>query len=78
VRFFGRLTQEVGSDLELGGETSMSVAELRQSLAAQYPRAASVLKNERSRVCLRNEFVSDEHRLYPHDEVEILAPVSGG
>ncbi len=78
VHFYGRLTQEIGSELELGGETSILVAELRRRLAAQYPGAASVLNNERSRVCVRNEFVSDEHRLDPQDEVEILAPVSGG
>lgn len=78
VRFYGRLAQEIGSDLELGDETPITVAELRRRLAAQYPSAAYVLNNERSRVYVRNEFVPDEHRLDAQDEVEILAPVSGG
>ena len=78
VRLYGRLAQDISPDLELDADTSTSVAELRQRLAAQYPAAASVLNNERSRVCVRNEFVPDEHWLDAGDEVEILAPVSGG
>jgi molybdopterin converting factor small subunit len=78
VTFYGKLAAMLGQELELAVEAPCTVAGLRSRIAASHPEAAQVLEDRRVRACIGNSLVADDHRLAPADEVEFLAPVSGG
>jgi molybdopterin converting factor small subunit len=78
VRFYGRLGDRLGQEVEVdlppGAET---VIDLRELLAAMYPLASSDLR-QRSRACIADAFVLDDHRLGGTETVEFMPPLSGG
>jgi molybdopterin converting factor subunit 1 len=77
VRFFARARDLAGAEsatCEL--PPGATIAELRQHLAASYPRLASLL--ERSALAVADEFTANDHILTPGVEVALLPPVSGG
>ena len=76
VRFYGRLADAIGPEIELPGASGCSVADLRERLAASHAAAAGAL--ERSRALIGGSFVSDERKLADAELVEFLPPVSGG
>lgn len=78
VTFYGRLASSLGRQLELTIETPCTVAGLRRQLVAAHPEAAQLLGDRRVRTYVRDALVMDDHPLRPSDEVEFLAPVSGG
>jgi molybdopterin converting factor small subunit len=76
VRFYGRLADAIGSEVELAGAGGRSVGEVRKRLAESHVGAAAAI--ERSRALIADSFVSDEHRVGECDSLEFLPPVSGG
>jgi molybdopterin converting factor small subunit len=78
VTFYGKLAEMIGRELDFAIETPCPVARLRGAIAHAYPDAASALADGRVRACVGSSLVGDDHPLAATDEVEFLAPVSGG
>lgn len=78
VFFYGKLAGAIGPRLDVSIETPCSVAGLRRQLVASYPAIAEALQDRRVKAFVGEAFVADHYQLGPHDEVEFLAPVSGG
>jgi molybdopterin converting factor subunit 1 len=77
VRLFARAKDLAGADVvRLELPDGATVGELRQRLAADYPRLAALL--ERSALAVQDEFAEDELTLPRGAEVALLPPVSGG
>jgi molybdopterin converting factor small subunit len=76
--FYGRLAESIAPELEVDALPGGSVAELRKRLIARYPEAAQPLRNRRSRACVGDTLVHEDHVLGATDTVEFLPPVSGG
>lgn len=77
IRFFGRLADALGGEVELPVAGSCTLAELRDRLASDYPQAARAL-DSRTRACIADRFVTDDHVVRPGESVEFIPPVSGG
>lgn len=77
VIFYGRLADLFGKEVEWDAAVG-SIAELRRALVGRCPESAAVLTDGRSRACVAGQFVPDSHVLEGSEEVEFLAPVSGG
>lgn len=78
VFFYGKLADAIGPQLDVSIETPCSVAGLRRQLVASHPAIAEALQDRRVKALVGEAFVADDHTLGPQDEVEFLAPVSGG
>lgn len=78
VLFYGKLRDAFGDELEVPFSAPCTVARLRRQLVAKYPNASEALRDKRVRAFVGSTLVSDAHPLTPGDEVEFLAPVSGG
>lgn len=78
ITFYGRLADVLGRELDLAVEEPCTIARLKHHIADAFPRAASLLEDQRVRACLMDELVPDDHRVGTGDAVEFLAPVSGG
>jgi molybdopterin converting factor small subunit len=78
VIFYGRLASMLGRELDLAVDEPCTVGELRERIMDSFPAAAQMLEDKRVRACVGGELVSDDHRVGAADEVEFLAPVSGG
>lgn len=78
VLFFGRLAEAIAPELEVEVSPGRSIAQLRQDLSTRYPHAATVLASQRSRACVGDALVGDEHVVRADDTIEFLPPVSGG
>lgn len=78
VLFHGKLSDSFGPAVEVPSRAPCTVAELRRQLVAGNPDAAAALQDKRVRAFVGDTLVGDTHPLAPDDEVEFLAPVSGG
>jgi len=78
VLFYGRLAEAIGPELEVVVSPGSSVADVRETLAAQHPDAAAVLRHKRSLSFVGDRLVRDDYRLVATDTIEFLPPVSGG
>lgn len=78
VFFYGRLASAIGPQLDVTVESPCSVGSLRRHLVATYPDVAEALRDNRVKALVGETLVGDDHALAVHDEVEFLAPVSGG
>ena len=78
VTFYGKLASLLGRELELDCETPCTVAGLRDAISHTFPDAAGPLDDRRVRACVASRLVADDYPLRAADEVEFLAPVSGG
>lgn len=78
VFFYGKLADTVGKEVQLPADGPSSVGGLKRRLAADYPEMASALQDGRVKAIVAEAFVNDDHPLSAADEVEFLAPVSGG
>jgi molybdopterin converting factor subunit 1 len=77
VRLFAGLHDLVGRrEVELELVEGATVADLREQLVGQYPAVAPLMS---TLVCAVNEeYVPNDHRLGPGDQVALIPPVSGG
>lgn len=78
VLFYGRLAETIAKEVEVDALPGGTVAQLRERVIADYPQAQDVLRSPRSRACVRDTLVEDDHVLEAADAVEFLPPVSGG
>ena len=78
VTFYGKLASVLGRELELAVETPCTVAGLRNRIVEAHPEATQSLIDRRVRACIGSRLVADDHLLTAADEIEFLAPVSGG
>lgn len=78
VLFYGKLASAAGAELDVPIEGATSVAGLRRRLSMANPGLAEMLCDRRVRALVGEAFVGDDHMLAPDDEIEFLAPVSGG
>jgi molybdopterin converting factor small subunit len=78
VLFYGRLAESIAPELEVDALPGSSVAQLRERLIDSYPEAEQPLRNHRSRACIGDTLVQEDHVLEAADTVEFLPPVSGG
>lgn len=78
ILFYGRLAEAIAPAIELGGSLECTVAQLRERLALDHPEAAETLAGKRSRACVGNTLVREDHVIRCGDQIEFLPPVSGG
>lgn len=78
IFFYGKLADSVGKEIEIAGDGVSSIGSLKRQLAVSYPTIAAPLQHGRIKALVGETFVPDDHQLMPDDEVEFLAPVSGG
>lgn len=78
VLFYGRLAEAIGSELEVRAALGASVAEVRETIAAEHPDAAGLLRSKRALSFVGSRLVRDDYRLASGDRLEFLPPVSGG
>jgi molybdopterin converting factor small subunit len=78
IRFYGRLSELIGREIDLDAAESISVGDLLRQLAQAHANAASALLNPRVRAVVADEIVPQDFILGPRDELEILPIVSGG
>ena len=78
IRFYGRLADLLGTEIDVALARTCSVEEVKRILASSNPAAAEALANRRVRACIGDAIVADQHDVAPDDELEFLAPVSGG
>ena len=78
VRSYGKLADLLGHERHVQIDLPCSVAEVRQRLAVECPEAAEPLASRRVMVCVGDTIVPDSHIVGSGEEIEILAPVSGG
>jgi molybdopterin converting factor small subunit len=77
IRFFGRLRDSLGEEMEVAVAQGETVADLRARLAALHPDAATELLGTRVRAFVADAMVGEDFRL-AGEPVEFLPPVSGG
>ena len=75
VRFYGRLADAIGREIEVDCP-SFTVKELRRDLAERHPRLADALG--RSRALAANTIIGDDQLIPQNGEIELLPPVCGG
>ncbi len=78
VLFYGRLEEAIGSRLDIDTPPALSVGEVRDRLANDYPHMGRALHPKRARACVGDRFVHDRYILSGEDTLEFLPPVSGG
>ena len=78
VLFYGKLSSAFGSEVDVALSHPCTVAALRRRLVADLPEFAEVLQDKRVRAFVGDTLVADAHQLAEDDQVEFLAPVSGG
>jgi len=78
IRFYGKLREEIGGEIDLDPSARPdTVAELRIVLAKLFPNAAEDLGG-RSRACIADYMISEDHCLAGVATVEFFPPLSGG
>ena len=78
VRFYGKLAAAMGSHVDMAIDMPCTVAQVRRRLIAARPDLAEVMDDKRIRAIVGESVVADGYQLSPTDELEFLAPVSGG
>lgn len=78
IRFYGRLADLIGREIDLDVPGPVSVADLFRRLAQMYSDAGDPLLNPRVRAVVGNQLVPQDFMLHPEDKLEILPIVSGG
>jgi molybdopterin converting factor small subunit len=76
--FYGRLAEAIGTELEVAVSPGLSVADVRELLAAQHPDAAGVLRHKKALSFVGDRLVRDDYCLEVGDTLEFMPPVSGG
>lgn len=78
IQFYGCLAEAIGSEVEIDAPPGCSVRQLRERLIAEHPGSEPTLRSKRSRACVDDRVVHDDHILEGTDSVAFLPPVSGG
>lgn len=75
VKAFGITKDILGGREKLVESTGQTVADLRASLAAQYPMLAGLRSLY---IAVNNNYAEDTTELQATDEIALIPPVSGG
>jgi molybdopterin converting factor small subunit len=78
IRFYGKLGERLGPEIDFdppGGTDS--IVKLRNVLADMFPDASTDLQ-QRSRACIADLIVGENHKLAGSETVEFFPPLSGG
>jgi molybdopterin converting factor small subunit len=75
VRFYGRLADAIGPEIDLAA-AGISVGEVRRMVAAEHSAASAALG--RSSALIGDCAVGDDRVVGEADQLEFLPPVSGG
>lgn len=78
VRFYGKLAAIMGHDVDVPINAPCTVAQVRRSLVTDHPALAEIMADSRVRPIVGDSVVADDYWLASIDELEFLAPVSGG
>lgn len=78
VRFYGKLAAVMGSQVDMAVDVPCTVAQMRRRLIAAHPGLAEMMDDKRIRAIVGESIVADGYQLSATDELEFLAPVSGG
>lgn len=77
IRFYGRLAEELQPELSLPFPAQgLTVAELREVLAERF--GAPRLLDGRVKAAVRDEIAGEQRLVAPGEQVDFLAPLSGG
>ena len=77
VRFYGRLAEILGKEIEVQEAGTQTIAGLRATLAALHPEASVDLRG-RTTACMNDVIVNDQSSIGEADIVEFFPPLSGG
>lgn len=78
IRFYGRLGEMLGTEIDVDPPAGTdTVLKLRDVLAHAFPDASTDLR-QRSRACIADSIVSENHKLLGTETVEFFPPLSGG
>ncbi len=78
VRFYGRLGEKLGTAIDFDPPAGTNtVVQLRRALAHMFPDAADDLE-QRSRACIGDTIVAEDHGLSGTETIEFFPPLSGG
>lgn len=76
IRFFGRFAEQAGQELSFEmPEDGLFISDLRAQLAERF---GPELLDPRVRAAVGDVIVGDERKVRPGEQVDILAPLSGG
>lgn len=78
VTFYGKLAGLLGAQVDYPIEQGCTVAALRSRIAEDYPELGRSLEDRRVRACVGKALVADDYPLTGAEDIEFLAPVSGG
>ena len=79
VLFFGLLAERLGQARTVViPEKGWTVRELREALCGADPIASRALGASGVRAAVDHEIAGDDQRVYPHQEIAFISPVSGG
>ena len=79
VLLFGLLAERLGQARTVViPENGWTVSELRDALSGADPIASRALAASGVRAAVDHEIVGDDQRVYPHQEIAFISPVSGG
>ena len=78
VTLYGKLADALGREVDVAIVTPCTVAAVRRRLVEDYPEIAHSFRDGRVRACMGSTLVPDDHPLSQADDIEFLAPVSGG
>lgn len=75
IMLFAGLKEKVkNSTIELNINEELTASRVRELIGAEYPS----LKDDVYMMAVNEEFVTDDYRLKPTDNVALIPPVSGG
>ena len=78
IRFYGRLREKLGAEIDVDPPAGTdTVGGLRDRLTEIFPDSAYDLQ-ERSRACVADMMVGEDHHLDGVEAVEFFPPLSGG
>ena len=78
VRFFGRLTDHFGEEVEIDATEALRISELRCELSTRFLNAGDRLQSSSVRACVGDAIVPEDFIVEPGGTVEFWPPVSGG
>ena len=78
IRFYGRLGEKLGTEISVDPpEGTDTILKLRTVLGEIFPDASADLK-QRTRACVADSIVGENHVLAGTETVEFFPPLSGG
>ena len=78
LKFYGSLRDKLGAELEFDPPAGTdTVAKLRDILADRFPDASTDFR-KRTRACVGDSIVGEDHALASGQVIEFFPPLSGG